>query len=293
MKKLYKFISLSNDVELNAKKINDLKNGSIWFSTYNALNDCFEGRFIYNSANLLEKIYDDEMDYDYIIFNTIKNMIHETNVILSLTENDYTCMPMWAHYANNHSGFCVEYLFDDKYFKVNTFGTERKAKNVDYINEKIKFTHLDEIYDRIIKTKEYTDSDFFDMCNYDMETLFKKHISWSYENEYRIVIKEIIPFNIYQIYHAIHPNGGIIGYIRDHCVKLKEEILDLHTKKGVIKDINKVGLKISKIFTGIKCSGRYILELNQISNHLGCGNIDLMYIDDTYEKSTLLNKNFN
>lgn len=56
-------------------------------------------------------------------------------------------MPMWAHYASNHSGFCVEYnTNEDINFKASLFP-------VQYTDERIDITN---IMDSL--AKELTDS---------------------------------------------------------------------------------------------------------------------------------------
>lgn len=101
---LYKFYSLNNDQNLNKKKFDTLKNQQIFMSDIKDFNDPFDGKaFFYNPKELAD----------------IKRLKHVNGRIIedftsfhkgtALTENNTSCMPMWAHYANNHQGFCVSY----------------------------------------------------------------------------------------------------------------------------------------------------------------------------------------
>ena len=101
---LYKFYSLNNDQNLNKKKFDTLKNQLIFMSDIKDFNDPFDGKaFFYNPKELAD----------------IKRLKHVNGRIIedftsfhkgtALTENNTSCMPMWAHYANNHQGFCVSY----------------------------------------------------------------------------------------------------------------------------------------------------------------------------------------
>lgn len=114
--KIYKYISLEdigcNDenskcdksINLNTKKIQSVKYDKIWLSTYDNLNDPFE----LNALYLKEKeIIDHGWPIDIVkdIFENIKKEF----LIGSFTTHLSDCLPMWAHYANNHKGVCLEY----------------------------------------------------------------------------------------------------------------------------------------------------------------------------------------
>ncbi|MUI53148.1 DUF2971 domain-containing protein [Aliivibrio fischeri] len=80
--------------------------------------------------------------------------------IYSLSSDPLSAL-MWAHYANNHRGFCIEFSTDNDYFG--------RAWEVDYVR-KIKFLDiLDDI----------NESSLFN-------ALLTKTGEWSYESEYRL-----------------------------------------------------------------------------------------------------------
>lgn len=128
---LYKYYSLSDDVELNEKKFQTLNAGKIFMSEIKDFNDPYDSKcFFYDSAKLADierlkphggKVIDDFTTY-----------IRGT----ALTENGVQSMPMWAHYSNNHSGFCVSYDMNaNTQLKGCTFP-------VQYIAERLDITSL-------------------------------------------------------------------------------------------------------------------------------------------------------
>ena len=101
---LYKFCSLTENKELNKMKFSTLRNKKIFMSDIKDFNDPFDGKaFFYDSNQLAD----------------IKRLRHIGGKIIddftafhrgaALTQNSTGCMPMWAHYANNHQGYCVSY----------------------------------------------------------------------------------------------------------------------------------------------------------------------------------------
>ncbi len=56
-------------------------------------------------------------NYPIEIIKELQNQYLNGFLIGCFTENDVcNCMPMWAHYANNHRGFCVEYKINKPKF---------------------------------------------------------------------------------------------------------------------------------------------------------------------------------
>ena len=180
---LYKYYSLSADKELNEKKFQTLLNEKIYMSDTNDFNDPYDSKgFFYDPAQLagikrLEackgKIVDDFSSY-----------IRAT----ALTENDVQSMPMWAHYSNNHTGFCVTYdMNENTTLKSCTFP-------VQYINERLDITSImlqqaEQISNKIdrnikIGEKETVIHDltivFVPLLLYNL-----KLETWSYEKEFR------------------------------------------------------------------------------------------------------------
>lgn len=126
--KIYKYIWLDDiecdnknskcdkSINLNNIKIQSIKDDKIWLSTYDNLNDPFELSALY----LKEKeIINHGWPIDIVkaVFEKIKKEF----LIGSFTTHLSDSLPMWAHYANNHKGVCLEYcVLDPSYlFKVS------------------------------------------------------------------------------------------------------------------------------------------------------------------------------
>lgn len=101
---LYKFYSLTDDDEINNKKINTLLQEQIFMSNIKDFNDPFDGKAFFYNPKQLKDIKCLSSHEGRIIDDFAK--FHRGT---ALTENNITSMPMWAHYSNNHQGFCVAY----------------------------------------------------------------------------------------------------------------------------------------------------------------------------------------
>lgn len=109
------------------------------------------------------------------------------DVVGGIPQNPTTCFsqspivsPMWAHYANNHSGFVLE--FDLKGLQKNFEGNP--IWEVSY--RKAPHENLKEILKRaaVLKKLRYT----YDLQQFVfVESYFAKYDEWSYELEYRFV----------------------------------------------------------------------------------------------------------
>lgn len=201
---LYKYYSLSDDAELNEKKFQTLIDGKIFMSEIKDFNDPYDSKcFFYDSAKLADierlkphggKIIDDFTTY-----------IRGT----ALTENGVQSMPMWAHYSNNHSGFCVSYDMNaNTQLKGCTFP-------VQYIAERLDITSLvrkqseeicNEIDNTIANGEKHTVIDDLTMILVPQLLYNLKLNQWSYEKEFRCSIAsnakgspyiEAIPKEIY------------------------------------------------------------------------------------------------
>lgn len=74
---------------------------------------------------------------------------------------------MWAHYADEHKGFCIKYEFDKEFFNADD---EKKSA---LAWQKIKYVHDDFQYNECIRLSE---------------ALLTKSDIWSYENELRLLM---------------------------------------------------------------------------------------------------------
>ena len=188
---LYKYGSLTNDEDLNEKKFQTLLNRQIFMSDIKDFNDPFDGKAFYYNPEMLKDIgrlaeHDGRFIDDFTRFSKAT----------SLTENDVNCMPMWAHYSNNHRGFCVAY--DMKH--PDNLPLFSCTYPVQYTDQRLDITSFMRNYAQNIANqvdcqieqgqKEVVIDDLsivylpLLLCNV-------KHISWQYEREFRCTMGAI------------------------------------------------------------------------------------------------------
>ena len=94
--RLYKYQPIGSG-QMRAKRIQTIKKEQIWASRVKYLNDPFEFKMLYadQKNNNVREFYEDVLNRNEII-------------CLSSKWNDKL---MWAHYAESHTGMCIEYAF--------------------------------------------------------------------------------------------------------------------------------------------------------------------------------------
>ena len=188
---LYKFYSLNNDQNSNKKKFDTLKNQQIFMSDIKDFNDPFDGKaFFYNPKELAD----------------IKRLKHVNGRIIedftsfhkgtALTENNTSCMPMWAHYANNHQGFCVSY---DMHNPANrtlsgcTFPVQYTEQRLDITSFMKKYAEMvagtvDKQIEQGNKQIQISDLSLIYVAQYLCNI---KQATWQYEKEFRCTMGAI------------------------------------------------------------------------------------------------------
>jgi hypothetical protein len=235
-KRLYKYVSLTNNIEcykdrnqcknfvdINEKKFNALRKNQIWMSKFDNLNDPYEYKAMFlKRTELAEKGWPIELLDGYI------NRMKEIYLISSFTQNIVDNMPMWAHYSNNHQGFCVEYnVLNPKVvypisYEEDRFGLASIITTIFDLSNKIFKGEIDE-----------TNKEFQWYMTLITHFGLIKHKSWAYENEFRIIQAD---------------QGG--------------------NNKGALVPTIKVGLDINAIFIGSQCSNENRDELIKIAQDL-------------------------
>lgn len=247
---LYKFISLNNpsncDIackfdNISKMKIDSIKNNKFWLSTSENLNDPFELRSFYINEEKIKQ-------YNYPI-KVINQLIKSSKNILigCFTTKFLDNLPMWAHYANNHSGICVEYeIKKPKFFFPISYEETRVPANVVLMN---CASLINKRINGVITEKEFRDLEFYQSLIFHNNLI--KHISWKYEDEYRLIYPSFnIPDNI-----------------------LKDE-------GGVLLDNDTIGLKIKKIYIGMNCKDNYKEEIKCICQNLDIGLYEVFLNDN-------------
>ncbi len=105
-KKIYKYYTLNDIEEFNSKRINSLREKCVFGSIASSFNDPFEGKYVFMTEEDLSKLGAPVETKQ--IWETVISAISEHITTICFTQNPND-MPMWAHYANEHQGFCVEY----------------------------------------------------------------------------------------------------------------------------------------------------------------------------------------
>lgn len=182
---LYKYYSLTDDVNLNNQKFDTLLNKKIFMSESKYLNDPFDNKSFFYKPDRLKKFkrlkkHNGKLIDDFSLFNRIT----------SLTANKTSSMPMWAHYSNNHAGFCVEYDMKSQ----ENFDLYSCTFPVQYTDQRIDITSMMEQQAKYIFNELEMQSSqgkreivLNDLSLAYVQSFFCniKHISWSYENEFR------------------------------------------------------------------------------------------------------------
>ena len=101
---LFKYYALTKDNELNSRKFETIENRKIYLSDIESFNDPFDSKAFYYDPKRLSTI-ERLKHVDGKIIDDFSTFIRST----SLSANGVQSMPMWAHYSNNHAGFCVSY----------------------------------------------------------------------------------------------------------------------------------------------------------------------------------------
>ena len=157
---IYKFYSIMSEdgmCERDQLILKTLGRNQIWCSKIGAFNDPYEGVGYY-----LNDI-DAEMERKWA----------DCLRIASFTENASSNISMWAYYANNHKGFCVEYDVIENRFLYDVNYIEFRKSQSDLFMEAVRKKFLGE-------STEKEELLIF-------EKYLTKHISWSNEREYRII----------------------------------------------------------------------------------------------------------
>ena len=139
-----------------------------------------------------DKIYTKFVDD---LINLSLKSLKQSSLVACLSEN-FDSILMWSHYANNHTGFVLNYDFKSRFsiatgipgVKATEFA-DKKILPIKYSNERfdatyyVEFHFIDNYFNKIgLKYKK----PFFDKLFYYKILLFKS-LEWSYEKEWRII----------------------------------------------------------------------------------------------------------
>lgn len=182
---LFKYFSLTEDVTLNEYKLDTLRNHKIYMSDAKNLNDPFDSKAYFYRPDELKK-YERLAEHNGRLIDDFTSFVK----IAALTANDVNSMPMWAHYSNNHRGFCLSYdMKDNRNVPLAgcTFPVQYTSKRIDVTDlmENQARKIIAEIEKQMADGKKMIQLD--DLSLVFMSSFFCniKHETWSYEKEYR------------------------------------------------------------------------------------------------------------
>lgn len=169
-KKYYKFRSERTE------NLQDLLNCKIRLSCLEQFNDAFEGYVVFRNQEMVSKDkYDNKMgEYKDRILR------RKFYCLASSDDPNYIehCHLMWAHYANGHRGFCIE--FNENI--LNGFPESKTGESKTSI--KVEYPDTFSVPEIYLDDNSYVINEqlFYQIVS-------KKGKQWKYENEVRLVLK--------------------------------------------------------------------------------------------------------
>ena len=189
--KIYKFYSLRDGDSLNENKFNTLEKGRIHLSSSKTLNDPFDCRSVYYDFEKLDlrktAPFPNYRGAVEKFLELLPNMMH----VASFTACDVQSMPMWAHYTNNHQGFCAAY-------DINSEGCSDLKKDllpIQYSDQRYNISELVDEHFLLAKARILSSCDSKRRCIESIPFAIVllmlhniKHTSWGYEKECHLSI---------------------------------------------------------------------------------------------------------
>lgn len=222
---LYKYISLTDDESLNNTKMQTLFEQKIYLADTRDFNDPFDNRAFYYRNDELKR-FDELRSFD----GRIGDEIMFNSRAASLTAAGFNSMQMWAHYANNHKGFCVAYNMkvpENSELSSSTLPIQYTDRRVDITDIMVR------TIDYVLKEKQRQMSQgrkviLIDDLSLIYTTVFLQNIkqsSWQYEKEFRCSAGRT---SIGMPYMRAKPCGVYIG---EKCTSVYQEKLIETTHK--------------------------------------------------------------
>jgi hypothetical protein len=198
-KLLFKFIPVNQNL------IRILVTNKIWHSSFDRLNDPYEGKyrmsieppsndvvhafyrknrafFGLEEGEEINRVIEVVNDFSRLYFDVEKyvNVNYLRNRKVSCYSLTFEEILLWSHYADEHRGVCLV-------FKKNSLikGIQKKQPYFNFSHRKVQYTE-----------KSPIDVKFFNINNTDMQIqhlndiIYKKLSCWSYEKEFRIVMQK-------------------------------------------------------------------------------------------------------
>lgn len=171
---IYKYYSLNDNSELNKSKLECLNDGKIYVSSRNDFNDPYDDKgYMYRKDIIENRAIQLGMKW------ILPDIYPDYKKIACFTQSGTNNMSMWAHYANNHVGYCVEYAEE------NNLELYSMLLPVEYVKQKINLTDM--ICSRLEMVRNQGNPKLLESalewCSIFLSCI--KHESWESEEEIR------------------------------------------------------------------------------------------------------------
>lgn len=177
--KIYKYIPLFDEkwtdyLKENNNRLTSLENQMVWASSPKKLNDPFELKALTLDTNRIEKA-----GWDIKLCQDVMNLFTNRIQICCFSNGYRKRIPLWSHYANNHQGYCVEYVTINK----------NPIFPVRYSNQRlISATIVTRLFNAFLDGYEQNkepNSEFWHYYQILFLTFCTKSAEWQYEHEFR------------------------------------------------------------------------------------------------------------
>ena len=218
-KVFYKYFNFNDNVKENKKRMKQLVSEKLWLSRKNNLNDPMDLMMLNTN-----KLSCEEKDYYYESINN--------KYCLCLTST-YRNPPMWAHYANSFSGYCIGFK--------PIYGAN--IKPINYVTNLLELTEEYKLFFSLLQSGDLISAsqlnsifekpkqtlDLMRLCN---TMFYSKTKDWAYEKEYRII----------EPCHVEDDEAGRLFLVSELGLRVSEIILGLkcsEENKAVMQDVCK------------------------------------------------------
>lgn len=254
--KVYKYRA-NLTVDGKKRDTTQLSEKIFYASTMSQLNDPFEG-----SVEISKRPEDDRWATPLI------QSISQVGIYsLAKLKKDETfpCNELlWAHYANSHKGFCIEYHLEKLQSNLSKDFDIRNTINVKYTNDRPSIKETDDIF------------------NVQKKVFGTKSLAWEYENEIRLVfyssgLKPIADESITAIYFGLNiskeDRQTIIDSLRSDNIDFyqMERVEDLYKLKAT-----KLEFKFDYAIVSKRCASPF-------------DSIMILYLSPNKDKNSILN----
>lgn len=205
---VFKYYSLTDNEKLNNMKFSTLENKEIYLSYASDFNDPFDSHSFYYD---IERLKQHEFGF-FFGESFVVEKIKYTR-LASFSNSGVSNLPMWAHYSNNHQGYCVSYLTD---FEINP-ELSPSLFPVQYLEGRVDVTEYFEAFLRNLEEnhvkakKEKQNKILIDnlmLLWVLIISCYMKEKKWEYEQEFRVMKPTNVSRNEYM---KANPSAIFIG----------------------------------------------------------------------------------